>query len=86
MVLTLIIGLALGGAAVALALRAIALPRIAAASRIGEIQAYGFAGSNTAERDPERRGGVDRVAAARGQGARRPLEPIPGGRDPHPAR
>src|SRR5215210_1113247 len=42
MVLTLIVALALGGGAVALALRAATLPRIAAAARIADMQAYGF--------------------------------------------
>jgi tight adherence protein C len=67
MVLTLIVGLALGGAAVALALRAIAMPRIAAASRIGEIQAYGFAGTPAPDGEGERRGGLDRIAGAVGR-------------------
>ena len=67
MVLTLIVGLALGGAAVALALRAIAMPRIAAASRIGEIQAYGFAGTPEPDGEGERRGGLDRIAGAVGR-------------------
>jgi tight adherence protein C len=67
MVLTLIVGLVLGGAAVALALRAIAMPRIAAASRIGEIQAYGFAGTATPDQEGDRRGGLDRIADAVGR-------------------
>jgi tight adherence protein C len=37
-----IVAVALGGAAVALALRAVAMPRIAAAARIAEMEAYGF--------------------------------------------
>jgi tight adherence protein C len=41
-ILTVLVALALGGAAVALALRAVAMPRIAAAARIAEMQAYGF--------------------------------------------
>ena len=44
MILTVLIALALGGAAVALAMRAMAMPRIAAAARIAEMQAYGFTG------------------------------------------
>jgi tight adherence protein C len=43
-ILTVLIALALGGAAVALAMRAVAMPRIAAAARIAEMQAYGFTG------------------------------------------
>jgi tight adherence protein C len=42
MILTVLVALALGGAAVALGLRAVAMPRIAAAARISEMQAYGF--------------------------------------------
>jgi tight adherence protein C len=48
-ILTVLIALALGGAAVALAMRAVAMPRIAAAARIAEMQAYGF----TDEAPPE---------------------------------
>jgi tight adherence protein C len=44
LILTVLIALALGGAAVALAMRAMAMPRIAAAARIAEMQAYGFTG------------------------------------------
>ena len=50
MILTVLVALALGGAAVALGLRAVAMPRIAAAARIAEMQAYGFSG-----RRPRRR-------------------------------
>jgi len=39
-----LVALGLGGAAVALGLRAMAMPRIAAAARIAEMQAYGFTG------------------------------------------
>ena len=67
MFLTLIVALALGGAAVALGMRAIAMPRIAAASRIGEIQAYGFAGKQAPEQEGEERRGIDRVADAVGR-------------------
>ena len=48
MILTVLVALALGGAAVALALRAVAMPRIAAAARIAEMQAYGFTGDGPA--------------------------------------
>ena len=44
MILTVLVALGLGGAAVALGLRAMAMPRIAAAARIAEMQAYGFTG------------------------------------------
>ena len=43
MVLVLLIGLALTGATVTLMLRAVAMPRIEAVARLGQIQAYGFA-------------------------------------------
>src|SRR5215217_3341510 len=55
MILTVLVALALGGAAVALALRAVAMPRIAAASRIAEMQAYGFSQEGLPEIVPERR-------------------------------
>jgi tight adherence protein C len=54
-ILTLLVALALGGAAVALGLRAIALPRIAAAARIADVQAYGFTGDGVTEALPEKR-------------------------------
>jgi tight adherence protein C len=66
-ILTLIVGLALGGGAVALALRAVAMPRIAAAGRIGQIQAYGFAGNAAQEPEAERSALVDRAAAVIGR-------------------
>ncbi len=43
------------------------MPRIAAASRIGEIQAYGFAGRRRPTQEGERRGGLDRIADAVGR-------------------
>jgi tight adherence protein C len=55
MILTVLVALALGGAAVALALRAVAMPRIAAAARIAEMQAYGFTGESLPEVVAERR-------------------------------
>ncbi|HEX6584308.1 MAG TPA: type II secretion system F family protein [Thermoleophilaceae bacterium] len=51
----MVVALALGGAAVALGLRAVALPRIAAAARITEMQAYGFTGDGLPEVVAERR-------------------------------
>ena len=66
MILGLILGLALIGAAVALTLRAVAIPRIAAVSRVGEIKAYGFGGELEAEAD-ERGTAVDRAASSLGQ-------------------
>jgi len=54
-ILTVLVALALGGAAVALALRAVAMPRIAAASRIAEMQAYGFSQEGLPEIVPKRR-------------------------------
>lgn len=69
MILTVIVALALGGAAVALALRAVAMPRIAASARIAEMQAYGFTGEALPEIVAERRlvetaaGAVGRLAS-----------------------
>jgi tight adherence protein C len=67
--LTVLIALAFGGAAVALALRAAAMPRIAAAARVAEMQTYGFAGDGVTEAAPDRRlveslaNGVGRIAS-----------------------
>jgi len=66
-ILTLIVGLALGGGAVALALRAVAMPRIAAAGRIGQIQAYGFGANGAQEPEVEGSAAVDRAAAVIGR-------------------
>ena len=55
MILTVLVALGLGGAAVALGLRAMAMPRIAAAARIAEMQAYGFSGDAPPEIVSERR-------------------------------
>jgi tight adherence protein C len=52
---------------VALALRAVAMPRIAAAGRIGQIQAYGFVGNDAEEPESERSALVDRAAALIGR-------------------
>jgi tight adherence protein C len=54
-ILTVLVALALGGAAVALGLRAIAMPRIAAAARIADMQAYGFTDESVPEVAGERR-------------------------------
>jgi tight adherence protein C len=68
-ILTVLVALAFGGAAVALALRAAAMPRIAAAARVAEMQTYGFAGDGAAEVAPDRRlveslaTGVGRIAS-----------------------
>jgi tight adherence protein C len=66
MILTVVVALALGGAAVALGLRAVAMPRIAAAARITEMQAYGFTGDGPPEILGERRL-VETVATAVGR-------------------
>ena len=71
MILILIVALALGGAAVVLTLRAVALPRIATASRMGRIHAYGFAAAAEPEDGGERRTGIDRAAAAVGRAVAR---------------
>jgi tight adherence protein C len=68
-ILTVLVALALGGAAVALALRAMAMPRIVAAARIADMQAYGFTDGAPGETAPDRRAlaslanGVGRLAA-----------------------
>jgi tight adherence protein C len=54
-ILTVLVALGLGGAAVALGLRAVAMPRIAAAARIAEMQAYGFTDAAPPESADERR-------------------------------
>jgi tight adherence protein C len=54
-ILTVLVALALGGAAVALGLRAVAMPRIAAAARIADMQAYGFTDESLPEVAGERR-------------------------------
>jgi tight adherence protein C len=65
-ILTVVVALALGGAAVALALRAVAMPRIAAAARIAEMQSYGFTNEALPEIVAERRI-VETAAAAVGR-------------------
>ena len=66
MILALLLGLVLIGAAVALTMRALAMPRMAAATRVGEIKAYGFGGEVEVETD-ERGTALDRAAASVGQ-------------------
>jgi tight adherence protein C len=70
-VLALLIGLALAGAAVALALRAAAMPRMAVASRVGEIKAYGFGGEVELEANDGRGTALDRAASAVGRSVAR---------------
>ena len=52
MILLLIIGLILAGATVALTARALALPRLRAEERVGEIGSYGFPAADFGERAP----------------------------------
>jgi tight adherence protein C len=70
MILTVVVAVALGGAAVALGLRAVAMPRIAAAARITEMQAYGFTEGGMPEVVVERRL-VETIATAVGRVASR---------------
>src|SRR4051794_34916542 len=68
MILMLLIGLGLAGATAALVLRAVAIPRIDAAARLGKIQAYGFAGEDVIEAEPVTRGSVlDHLASSVGR-------------------
>jgi tight adherence protein C len=69
-ILTVLVALGLGGAAVALGLRAMAMPRIAAAARIAEMQAYGFTGDAPPEVAPDRRV-LESIATAVGRLASR---------------
>ena len=69
MVLMLLIGLALTGATVTLMLRAVALPRIEAVARLGQIHAYGFVAPDGAA-DADGRGRtstLDAIASAVGR-------------------
>ncbi len=70
MILALLLGLTLVGIAVALTLRAVAIPRMAAATRVGEIRAYWFRGDDAVEVD-ERGSAIDRAASAVGQSVAR---------------
>src|SRR5881392_3418001 len=68
MALILLIGLALTGATVALIARAVAMPRIEVAARLGQIQAYGFA-ADAPPAPAEARGGeslIDKLALSVG--------------------
>jgi tight adherence protein C len=73
MVLVLIVGLALTGASVVLLFRAVAMPRLEAVARLGQIQAYGFAAEEASQEDASVRdsmveklaSSVGRVAAGR---------------------
>jgi tight adherence protein C len=65
-ILALLVGLVLIGAAAALTIRALSMPRMAAAARVGEIKAYGFGGETEVETD-ERGTALDRAAASVGQ-------------------
>jgi tight adherence protein C len=66
-ILTVMVALALGGAAVALGLRAVAMPRIAAAARVAEMQAYGFRDGGAVEIAPERQSPVESIATVVGR-------------------
>jgi tight adherence protein C len=68
MVLMVLIAVALTGATVALIVRAVALPRIDAAARLTQIEAYGFApDAATASSEPKSRGSlIDRLALSVG--------------------
>jgi tight adherence protein C len=68
MVLMLLIGLALTGATVALIARAVAMPRIEVAARLGQIESYGFAaGAPTAPAEARGRESlIDRLALSVG--------------------
>ena len=66
MILALLVGLVLVGAAAALTMRALSMPRVAAAARVGEIKAYGFGGEIEVETD-ERGTALDRAAASVGE-------------------
>jgi tight adherence protein C len=66
-ILTVMVALALGGAAVALGLRAVAMPRIAAAARVAEMQAYGFRDGGAVEIAPERQSPIESIATVVGR-------------------
>jgi tight adherence protein C len=65
-ILALLVGLVLIGAAAALTARALSMPRMAAAARVGDIKAYGFGGEVEVETD-EHGTALDRAAASVGQ-------------------
>jgi tight adherence protein C len=68
-ILTLLIGLVLTGATVALVARAVAMPRLEAIARLGQIEAYGFAAEQTTMQPDavEREGSLDKLALAVGR-------------------
>ena len=69
MVLFLVIGLALTAATVTLMLRAVAMPRIEAVARLGQIHAYGFAAPDVVDGADARRqtSTLDAIASAVGR-------------------
>jgi tight adherence protein C len=68
MILMLLIGLALTGATAALVLRAVAMPRIEAVARLGQIQAYGFDAEQVIDADhSDRNSFVDKLAGSVGR-------------------
>jgi tight adherence protein C len=69
-ILALVMGLALVGVAAALTFRAVAIPRMAAISRVGEIRAYGFAEEGEVQTEG-RQTAVDRAASAVGKAVAR---------------
>ena len=77
----LLLGLLLIGAAIALAVRAVAMPRLSAAERLGQIDAYGFeAGKDQAGTERAPRFAIkvlaERIAPGHTWTARAP-EPVP---------
>jgi tight adherence protein C len=68
-ILVLLVGLVLIGASVALTLRAVAMPRLEAAARLGQIRAYGFAADEVIDGDATsaRGSSLDRLAATVGR-------------------
>jgi tight adherence protein C len=66
MIFLLLIGLALTGMTFLLVMRAVALPRLEAVERLGQIQAYGFVSDNVIEPIEHQPGLVDRLAVALG--------------------
>jgi tight adherence protein C len=68
MILMLLIALALTGATAALILRAVAMPRLEAVARLGQIQAYGFAAEDVIDEEHGKRGSsLDKLASSVGR-------------------
>src|SRR5436190_8684598 len=67
--LLILIGLVLTGATVALVLRAVAMPRLEAVARLGQIQAYGFSAEADAvvAEAAQRTSTIDRLASRVGR-------------------